>query len=69
MADKIQIALSADEIEMIIDALEADFEQYLESAKEAREEKNARDFSTFNEAAERIGALRASLRKLLPEVD
>ncbi|KAG5725946.1 hypothetical protein E4T56_gene19971, partial [Termitomyces sp. T112] len=48
---------------MIVDALEADMEGYLESAKEARGNANREDVKTFTEAAERIGALIAKQGK------
>lgn len=65
MTDLIKIALTEDEAEMIVDALEADMEGYLESAKEARGNGNREDVKTFGEAAERIGALIAKVRALL----
>jgi hypothetical protein len=48
-----------------VDALEADMEGYLESAKEARGNNNREDVKTFTEAAERIGAMITKLRALL----
>ena len=65
MTDLIKIALTEDEDEMIVDALEVDMEGYLESAKEARGNGNREDVKTFGEAAERIGALIAKVRALL----
>jgi hypothetical protein len=65
VTDLIKIALTEDEAEMIVDALEADMEGYLESAKEARGNGNREDVKTFGEAAERIGALIAKVRALL----
>ena len=65
MTDLIKIALTEDEAEMIVDALEVDMEGYLESAKEARGNGNREDVKTFGEAAERIGALIAKVRALL----
>ena len=65
MTDLIKIALTEDEAEMIVDALEVDMEGYLESAKEARGNGNREAVKTFGEAAERIGALIAKVRALL----
>jgi hypothetical protein len=61
----IKLSLTEDEAEMIVDALEADMEGYLESAKEARGNNNREDVKTFTEAAERIGAMITKLRALL----
>lgn len=61
----IKLSLTEDEAEMIVDALEADMEGYLESAKEARGNGNREDVKTFSEAAERIGGLMAKIRALL----
>ncbi|WP_028640288.1 hypothetical protein [Novosphingobium acidiphilum] len=62
----IKLTLTEDETEILIDALEADMEGYLESAKEARGNNNREDVKTFSEAAERIQAL---LNRLRPLVD
>lgn len=67
MPRTIKLTLTLDEAEIVVDALEADLEDYLEGAKEAREEGNAADAETFAEAAERIGSLLSTLRELLPE--
>jgi len=67
MAKTIKLALTEDEIEMLVDALEVDLEGYLESAKEARGNNNRDDVKTFTEAAERIGALMGKLRNLIEE--
>ena len=67
MAKDITLKLSEDEAEILVDALEADMEGYLESAKEARGNGNRADVKTFGEAAERIGGLIAKIRALLPE--
>ncbi|MBB4615201.1 hypothetical protein [Novosphingobium taihuense] len=61
----IKLTLTEDETEILIDALEADMEGYLESAKEARGNNNREDVKTFTEAAERIQALKARLEALL----
>ena len=65
MAKTIKLTLSEDEAEMLVDALEADMEGYLESAKEARGNNNRADVKTFGEAAERIQALINKIRPLL----
>jgi hypothetical protein len=67
MSKTIKLALTEDEIEMLVDALEVDLEGYLESAKEARGNNNRDDVKTFTEAAERIGALMGKLRDLIED--
>ena len=67
MSKTIKVALTEDEIEMLVDALEVDLEGYLESAKEARGNNNREDVKTFTEAGERIGALMVKLRALVEE--
>ncbi|KUR80948.1 hypothetical protein [Novosphingobium sp. FSW06-99] len=61
----IKLTLTEDEAEILLDALEADMEGYLESAKEARGNNNRADVKTFGEAAERIQALINKIRPLL----
>jgi hypothetical protein len=61
----IKLTLTEDETEILLDALEADMEGYLESAKEARGNNNRADVKTFGEAAERIKALIAKIRPLI----
>ncbi|MCY1672285.1 hypothetical protein OVA07_14860 [Novosphingobium sp. SL115] len=63
----IKLTLTEDETEMLIDALEADLEGYVEAAKEARGNNNREDVKTFTEAGERITALKAKLEALLGE--
>lgn len=65
MADTINLTLNEDEAEMIVDALEADMEGYIEAAKEARSSKNKDDVETFSEAAERIQGLLSRIRPLV----
>ena len=67
MSKPIKLSLTSDEIEILIDALEADMEGYLESAKEARGNNNRDDVKTFTEAAERIQALSAKLQDLVED--
>lgn len=61
----IKLTLTEDEAEMIVDALEADMEGYVESAKEARANNNREDLQTFTEAAQRIQALMLKVQELL----
>jgi len=61
----IKLTLTEDEAEMLVDALEADMEGYVESAKEARGNNNREDVKTFSEAATRIAELIAKIRALL----
>lgn len=65
MADKLKLTLTPDEAEIIVDALEADLEGYLESAKEARGNNRRAEVQTFTEAAERIQAVKARIEALL----
>lgn len=61
----IKLTLTQDETEILIDALEADMEGYLEAAKEARGNQKREDVQTFTEAAERIQALKTRLEGLI----
>ncbi len=61
----IQLTLTEDEAEMIVDALEADMEGYVEAMKEARANNNREDVATFTEAAERIGKLKTKVQALV----
>lgn len=65
MAKAIKLTLTEDEAEILVDALEADMEGYLESAKEARGNNRREEVKTFTEAAERIGALLGRIREFL----
>ena len=65
MADTHTIKLTSDEVEILVDALEADLEGYLESAKEARGNNRRAEVATFTEAAERIQALLTRLQALV----
>jgi len=67
MSKPITVKLTSDEIEILVDALEVDFEGYVEAVKEARGNNNREDVATFTEAAERIKGLMAKLQALLPE--
>ncbi|MBO9575072.1 MAG: hypothetical protein J7494_05000 [Sphingobium sp.] len=65
MADKLTLKLTSDEAEILVDALEADLEGYLESAKEARGNNRRAEVATFTEAAERIQALLTRVQALV----
>lgn len=65
MSKTIKLAFSEDEAEILIDALDADLEGYLESAKEARGNNRRAEVQTFTEAAERIEAVRNRIREAL----
>ncbi|GAO40197.1 hypothetical protein SCH01S_45_00400 [Sphingomonas changbaiensis NBRC 104936] len=65
MTKSIQLKLTEDEAEIIVDALDADLEGYMDSAKDARANSNRADVQTFEEAASRIRAVRDRVRKLL----
>jgi len=61
----LKLTLTEDEAEILVDALEADLEGYVEAAKEARGNNNREDVKTFTEAAERIQALMSKVQALL----
>lgn len=65
MSEQITLSLTADEVEMLVDALEVDLEGYTEAADEARGSGSRDDVATFNEAAGRIKALKARLEALI----
>ncbi len=67
MNNTINLSLTSDEIEMLVDALEADMEGYVESAKEARGNGNRADVQTFTEAATRIQNLMAKLQDIVED--
>ncbi len=67
MADTQTIALTNDEIEMLVDALEVDLEGYAEAAKEARMSNNREDIVTFTEAATRVQVLKDRLQELIED--
>ena len=67
MSKPIKLSLTTDEIEILVDALEADMEGYIESAKEARGNNNREDVKTFSEAAERIQVLMTKLQALVED--
>ncbi|WP_227688203.1 hypothetical protein [Sphingopyxis yananensis] len=65
MAENMNLSFTEDELEMIVDALEADMEGYIEASKEARDAGNKEDVDTFSEAAERIQSLLTRLQPLV----
>jgi len=67
MAKTIALTLTEDELEILVDALEADLEGYAEAAEEARANNNKDDIETFKLAALNIQKLHARLQDMLPE--
>ena len=67
MSKTIALKLTADELEILSDALEADMEGYVEAAKEARANNKRDDVNTFTEAATRIQALMTKLQDLIED--
>jgi hypothetical protein len=63
----LKLTLTEDEVEILVDALEADMEGYVEAAKEARGNTRREEMKTFTEAAERIGELLKKVQALLDE--
>lgn len=61
----IKLTLTEDEVEILVDALDADMEGYVEAAKEARGNMRREEVATFTEAAERIKALKTKLEALV----
>ena len=67
MADTVSIQLNQDELEILVDALEADMEGYVEAAKEARGNTRRDEVATYTEAATRIQTLLTRLQDLIEE--
>ena len=67
VADTVSINLTQDELEMLVDGLEADMEGYVEAAKEARGNTRRDEVATYTEAATRIQALLTRLQALIEE--
>ncbi|CDO38200.1 hypothetical protein [Novosphingobium sp. KN65.2] len=67
MTDTIKLSLTQDEVEILVDALEADMEGYVEAAKEARGNGNRDDVKTFTDAATRIQILMSKLQDYVEE--
>ena len=67
MANTVTMKFTQDELGILSDALEADLEGYVESAKEARGNANRADVETFTEAAQRVQALLTRVQDVLDE--
>ena len=67
MAETVTLKLTQDELEILVDAMEADMEGYLEAAKEARGNTRREEVATFTEAANRIQALLTRVQELIEE--
>ncbi|AIT81670.1 hypothetical protein [Novosphingobium pentaromativorans] len=67
MNETIKLSLTQDEVEILVDALEADMEGYVEAAKEARGNGNHDDVKTFTDAATRIQTLMSKLQDYVEE--
>lgn len=67
MSKPIKLTLTSDEIEILVDALEADMEGYVEAAKEARGNTRRDEVATYTEAAQRIQALLTRLQDMVEE--
>ena len=67
MAQTVTLKFTQDELAILSDALEADLEGYIESAKEARGNNNRADVETFTEAAQRVQALLGRVQDVLDE--
>lgn len=65
MTQAIRMELTEDEAEIIIDALEADLEGYVEAAKDARANRNRSEAETFAEASRRITLVLEKVRAAL----
>lgn len=57
MTKTVTLQLTADEAEIIVDALESDLEGYVDAAKDARANRNQSDVTTFTDASNRISAV------------
>ena len=62
MQTSIELKLTEDEAEIIVDALDSDLEGYVDAAKDARANGKRSDVATFTEAAERITKVRDRVR-------
>ena len=67
MPKTIKLSLTEDEAEILVDALDADMEGYVEAAKEARGNNRREEVATFTEAAQRILAMKTKIQDLLEE--
>lgn len=62
MTDLTHLALRAEELTVLVEALEADLEDYTEAAGEARDEGAADLAAEFGAAAQRVQALLQKVR-------
>ena len=67
MTAKIKLTFTEDEAEILVDALDADLEGYVEAAKEARGNNRRAEVETFTAAADRIRQVRDRIRAALPD--
>ena len=65
MAGALEIKLTSDEAEIIVDALDTDLEGYIDAANDASANGNRADVATFTEAANRIRAVKDKLQKII----
>jgi hypothetical protein len=65
MSRTFDLNLTEEELEMLVDALEADLEGYVEAAKEARGNNARDDVETFKDAALNIQKLMTKLQGML----
>lgn len=65
MPQQVTLTFTEDEAEILIDALDADLEGYVEAAKEARGNARRAEVQSFTEAADRITAVRDRIRAAL----
>ncbi len=65
MPKSFNVPLTEDEIGILVDALEADQEGYVEAAKEARANNKRDDVETFTDAAMNITKLMTRLQDLI----
>lgn len=65
MPKSFNVPLTEDEVGILVDALEADQEGYVEAAKEARANNKRDDVETFTDAAMNIQKLMTRLQDLI----
>lgn len=65
MPKNIDLKLSEDEAEILVDALETDLEGYVEAAADARANGKRAEVATFTEAADRIRVVLAKVQAKL----
>jgi hypothetical protein len=65
MPGPIKLNFTEDEAEILVDALDVDLEGYTDSINDARANGKRDEVATFTEAADRIKAVRAKVRKAI----